>query len=294
MNKGCEMSSELSPEAVSRLNDKKWRRSQSKWMLWIYLTSSALGVIGFARIAIKTKNPVAKKYTYILSGILFVLFILIALDNPTETVVDGKTVTESGALGTIGGFLVFVNYGLQVFLSFKINKIWLVHKAQDNNPDWVQQNITVKGVAQTLMQSPQDLVKDALGIDRSEYLAENAPIPASSSKKITPPPPPPPPVPKNSPPPPPPVNATSRSKSQQLLSLNSASVDELIQVAGIDPVLAANIIVQREKSQGFSSFDSFATTMKLQPHQIAKLKPIFVVDKPGGQQDDKPGRVLDI
>ena len=270
------MSSELSPEAVARLNDKKWRRSQSKWMLWIYLTSSSLGVIGFARIAIKTKNPVAKKYTYILSGILFVLFTLIALDNPTETVVDGKTVTESGALGTIGGLLVFVNYGLQVFLSFKVNKIWLVHKAQDNNPDWVQQNITVKGVAQTLMQSPQDLVKDALGIDRSEYLAENTPTPAQPSKKTPPPPPPP----KNSPPPPPSAKATSGSKPQQLLNLNAATVEELIQI---------------EKSQGFSSFDSFATTMQLQPHQIAKLKPIFVVvDKPGGQQDDKPGRVLDI
>ena len=285
------MSSELSPEAVARLNDKKWRRSQSKWMLWIYLTSSSLGVIGFARIAIKTKNPVAKKYTYILSGILFVLFTLIALDNPTETVVDGKTVTESGALGTIGGLLVFVNYGLQVFLSFKVNKIWLVHKAQDNNPDWVQQNITVKGVAQTLMQSPQDLVKDALGIDRSEYLAENTPTPAQPSKKTPPPPPPP----KNSPPPPPSAKATSGSKPQQLLNLNAATVEELIQIAGLDPVLAANTIVQREKSQGFSSFDSFATTMQLQPHQIAKLKPIFVVvDKPGGQQDDKPGRVLDI
>ena len=284
------MSSELSPEAVARLNDKKWRRSQSKWMLWIYLTSSSLGVIGFARIAIKTKNPVAKKYTYILSGILFVLFTLIALDNPTETVVDGKTVTESGALGTIGGLLVFVNYGLQVFLSFKVNKIWLVHKAQDNNPDWVQQNITVKGVAQTLMQSPQDLVKDALGIDRSEYLAENTQSPAQPSKKTPPPPPPP----KNSPPPPPSVKATSRPNPQQLLNLNAATVEELIQVAGLDPVLAANTIVQREKSQGFSSFDSFATTMQLQPHQIAKLKPIFVVDKSGGQQDDKPGRVLDI
>jgi len=284
------MSSELSPEAVARLNDKKWRRSQSKWMLWIYLTSSSLGVIGFARIAIKTKNPVAKKYTYILSGILFVLFTLIALDNPTETVVDGKTVTESGALGTIGGLLVFVNYGLQVFLSFKVNKIWLVHKAQDNNPDWVQQNITVKGVAQTLMQSPQDLVKDALGIDRSEYLAESTPTPAQPSKKTPPPPPPP----KNSPPPPPSVKAASGSKPPKLLNLNAATVEELIQVAGLDPVLAANTIVQREKSQGFSSFDSFATIMHLQPHQIAKLKPMFVVDKPGGQQDDKPGRVLDI
>jgi len=292
MNKGCEMSSELSPEAVARLNDKKWRRSQSKWMLWIYLTSSSLGVIGFARIAIKTKNPIAKKYTYILSGVLFVLFALLALDNPTETVVDGATVTESGTLGTIGGFLVIVNYGLQVFLSFKVNKIWLVHKAQDNNPDWVQQNITVKGVAQTLMQSPQDLVKDALGIDRSEYLADNTSSPTLSSKKTTPPPPPP--MPKISPPPPAPPNPITGSKSQQLLRLNSASVDELIQVAGIDPVLAANIIVQREKSQGFSSFDAFAVTMHLQPHQIAKLKPIFLVEKPGGQQDDKPGRVLDI
>lgn len=292
MNKGCEMSSELSPEAVARLNDKKWRRSQSKWMLWIYLTSSLFGVIGFARIAIKTKNLVAKKYTYILTGILFVIFVFIGLDDPTETVINGETVTESGVLGTIGGFLLFANYGLQIFLSFKVNKIWLVFKAQNNNPDWVQQNITVKGVAQTLMQSPQDLVKDALGIDRGDYLADNTPTTPEPTSKKTPPPPPP--MPKNSPPPPPSANLTSGSKSQQLLNLNSANVEELIQVAGLDPVLAANIIVQREKSQGFSSFDSFATTMNLQPHQIAKLKPIFIVEKPGGKQGYSPGRVLDI
>ena len=292
MNKGCEMSSELSPEAVARLNDKKWRRSQSKWMLWIYLTWSLFGVIGFARIAIKTKDFTVKKYTYILTGILFVIFVFIGLDDPTETVINGETVTESGVLGTIGGFLLFANYGLQIFLSFKVNKIWLVFKAQNNNPDWVQQNITVKGVAQTLMQSPQDLVKDALGINRGDYLAENTSTTPEPSSKKTPPPPPP--IPKNSPPPPPSANPTSGSKSQQLLNLNSANVEELIQVAGLDPVLAANIIVQREKSQGFSSFDSFATTMNLQPHQIAKLKPIFIVEKPGGKQGYSPGRVLDI
>jgi len=286
------MSSELSPEAVARLNDKKWRRSQSKWMLWIYLTWSLFGVIGFARIAIKTKDLTVKKYTYILTGILFVIFVFIGLDDPTETVINGETVTESGVLGTIGGFLLFANYGLQIFLSFKVNKIWLVFKAQNNNPDWVQQNITVKGVAQTLMQSPQDLVKDALGINRGDYLAENTSTTPEPSSKKTPPPPPP--IPKNSPPPPPSANPTSGSKSQQLLNLNSANVEELIQVAGLDPVLAANIIVQREKSQGFSSFDSFATTMNLQPHQIAKLKPIFIVEKPGGKQGYSPGRVLDI
>lgn len=292
MNKGCEMSSELSPEAVARLNDKKWRRSQSKWMLWIYLTWSLFGVIGFARIAIKTKDFTVKKYTYILTGILFVIFVFIGLDDPTETVINGETVTESGVLGTIGGFLLFANYGLQIFLSFKVNKIWLVFKAQNNNPDWVQQNITVKGVAQTLMQSPQDLVKDALGINRGDYLAENTSTTPEPTSKKTPPPPPT--IPKNSPPPPPSANPTSGSKSQQLLNLNSANVEELIQVAGLDPVLAANIIVQREKSQGFSSFDSFATTMNLQPHQIAKLKPIFIVEKPGGKQGYSPGRVLDI
>lgn len=288
------MNNELSPEAVARLNDKRWRRSQSKWMLWIYLTSSLFGVVGFARIAIKTKNAIVKKYTYLLTGILFVIFTLIGLDNPNETVVNGETVTESGPLGTIGGFLILANYALQIFLSFKVNKIWLVFKAQNNNPDWVQQNINVKEVAQTLIQSPQYLVKDALGIDRNDYLSGDT-LPASPTSRKTPPPPPP--MPRNSPPPPPPhasVNLPSGSKSQQLLNLNSANVEELIQVAGLDPVLAANIIVQREKSEGFSSFDSFATVMQLQPHQIAKLRPIFVVDKPGGHQGNNRGRVLDM
>jgi DNA uptake protein ComE-like DNA-binding protein len=283
------MSLELSPEALARLNDKKWRRSQSKWMLWIYLTSSGLGVIGFARIAIKTKNKTAKNYTFILTGVLLVLFTLIGLDNPTEKVVDGETVSESGTLGTIGGFVIFFNYGLQIYLSLKLNKIWLVFKAQDSNPNWVQDNLTVKGVAQTLMNSPQDLVKDALGIDRGDYLS-STPEAAPQTTSKTPPPPPPPRKASN-------ASVASEQKeatAQSSLNLNKASVEDFINVGGIDPVLAANIVVQREKINGFPSFESFATTMQLQPHQIAKLKSILLVEKAEGQPTEKPGRVLDI
>ena len=279
------MSPELSPEAVARLNDKKWRRSQSKWMLWIYLTSSMLGVVGFARIAIKTKNQVAKRYTYILTALLFVLFTLVGLDTPTEKIVDGETVSESGTLGTIGGFIILLNYGLQIFLSLKLNKIWLVFKAQDNNPNWVQENLTIKGVTQSLVQSPQDLVKDALGIDKNDYVS-NAP---ESSFKTPPPPPPP-----RKTPPPSPVSSIQSEDVHSTINLNKASVEDLIKITGIDPVLAANIIVQREKIGGFSSFESFATTMQLQPHQISKLKPILVVEKNSAEQSEKPGRVLDI
>jgi DNA uptake protein ComE-like DNA-binding protein len=84
------------------------------------------------------------------------------------------------------------------------------------------------------------------------------------------------------------------ASAQAILNLNKASVEEFINVGGIDPVLAANIVVQREKINGFSSFESFATTMQLQPHQIAKLKSILLVEKTEGQATEKPGRVLDI
>jgi DNA uptake protein ComE-like DNA-binding protein len=279
------MNPDLSPAALARLNDKKWRRSQSKWMLWIYLTSSSLGVIGFARIAIKTKNKTALKYTYILSGILFVLFVLISLDNPTEKVVDGETVSESGVLGTIGGLLILVNYGLQIFLSFKVNKIWLVFKAQDNNPNWVQENLTVRDMSQTGVEASNALIKDELGIDQNDYVTSTP----DSSFKMPPPPPS-----RKTPPPPPVSSAQSEIPVKSKLNLNKATVEDLMKVVGIDPVLAANIVVQREKVGGFSSFESFATTMQLQPHQIAKLKPTLIVEKVDAQQSEKPGRVLDI
>jgi len=280
------MNPELSPEALSRLNDKKWRRAQSKWMLWIYLTSSMLGVVGFARIAIRTKDKAAKQYTYILSGILFVLFLLIGLDTPTEKVVDGETISESGTLGTIGGLLIIANYGLQVYLSLKLNKIWLVYKAQENNPNWVQENLGVKGVAQMLVKSPQDLVKEALGINQNEY-RENTQSKVSDIKKTPPPPP------KKTPPPPPSSLKPSVAKRTSL-DLNSASVEDLMKIAGIEPVLAANIVVQREKNNGFASFDTFASIMSLQPHQIAKLKPLLTVEPVSNPKTEKPGRVLDI
>jgi DNA uptake protein ComE-like DNA-binding protein len=281
------MSLDLSPEALARLNDKKWRRSQSKWMLWIYLTSSMLGIIGFARIAIKTKNKTAKNYTYILAGVLFALFTLVGLDTPTEKVVDGETVSESGTLGTIGGFLILVNYGLQIFLSLKLNKIWLVYKAQGKTSNWAQENLAIKGEVQTPVDPSQDIVRDALGIDKGDYLS-NSPVTAQQTASRTPALPP-----RN----PSTASVASEQKeasAQAILNLNKASVEEFINVGGIDPVLAANIVVQREKINGFSSFESFATTMQLQPHQIAKLKSILLVEKTEGQATEKPGRVLDI
>ncbi len=281
------MNPDLSPEAMSRLNDKKWRRAQSKWMLWIYLTSSMLGVVGFARVAMKTKDQTARRYTYILSGLLFVLFLFVGLDTPTEKVVDGETVSEAGTLGTIGGFLILVNYALQVFLSLKLNKIWLVYKAQDNNPNWVQENLTVKGVAQTLIQSPQDLVKDALGINQSDYVANQSP---QDSVVKTPPPPPT----KKTPPPPPSPAQKPATVTQLPLNANSATVEELMKIDGIDPVLAANIVVQREKKNGFSSFESFATILGLQPHQVAKLRSQLIFEVSSNPSSEKPGRVLDI
>lgn len=63
--------------------------------------------------------------------------------------------------------------------------------------------------------------------------------------------------------------------------------------AGFDPVLAANTVVQREKRGGFSSFEEFANDLSLQPHQVAKLKPILIVEKQG-EASGGSGRILDI
>jgi hypothetical protein len=134
------MSLELSPEASARLNDKQWRRSQSKWMLWIYLSWSFFGVVGFARLAIKTKDKVLKKYAYVFLGLMFAIFLLIGLDDSTTTQVDGETGSEFNNLENIGTTLLFVNFGLQIFFSFKANKIWLVFRAQNNNLTWTAEN----------------------------------------------------------------------------------------------------------------------------------------------------------
>lgn len=283
------MSLELSPEAHARLNDKKWRRSQSKWMLWIYITSSMLGVVGFARLAIKTKDKTLRKYAYIFSGLLFVVFLLIGLDDSTTTKVDGQDVTESGTLGTIGGIVLLINYGLQVFLSFKANKIWLVFRAQNNNPTWTAENLNVTDVARKAFTAPQELVKDALGIERNDFYATEV---SESTEKITPPPPPP--AAQKKMPPPPPVSSGKTDIRETLtIDLNLATVENLMRIADFDPVLAANTVVQREKRGGFSSFEEFANDLKLQPHQVAKLKPILIVQKQA-ETGGSSGRILDI
>ena len=284
------MSLELSPEAHARLNDKKWRRSQSKWMLWIYITSSMLGVVGFARLAIKTKDKTLRKYAYIFSGLLFVVFLLIGLDDSTTTKVDGQDVTESGTLGTIGGIMLIVNYGLQIFFSFKANKIWLVFRAQNNNPTWTAENLNVTDVTRKAFTAPQELVKDALGIERSDFYATEV---SESTEKITPPPPPPSAAQKKMPPPPPVSSGKTDIRETQTIDLNLATVEILMRSAGFDPVLAANTIVQREKRGGFSSFEEFANDLKLQPHQVAKLKPILIVQKQA-ETGGSSGRILDI
>ncbi len=283
------MSLELSPEAHARLNDKKWRRSQSKWMFWIYLTSSMLGVVGFARLAIKSKDATLRKYAYIFSGLLTLIFVLIALDDSTTTQVDGQEVTESGTLGDIGAIVLIFNYGLQIFFSFKANKIWLVFRAQNNNPTWTAENLNVKDVTRKAFTAPHELVKDALGIESTDFYSAT---PSEPAEKVVPPPPPS--TQKKMPPPPPPVAAAKNTRQENLtVDLNLATVEVLIKNAEFDPVLAANTIVQREKRGGFSSFEEFANDLQLQPHQVAKFKPILIVQKqaePGGSS----GRILDI
>jgi DNA uptake protein ComE-like DNA-binding protein len=283
------MSLELSPEEQARLNDKKWRRSQSKWMLWIYLSWSMFGAIGFARLAIKTKDVMLKKYAYSFLGLMFLIFLMIGLDDSTTTQVDGQDVTETSTLGNIGMALLVINYGLQIFFSFKANKIWLVFRAQNNNPTWTAENLNVKDIAQKAFTAPQELVKDALGIERNDFYASPATEP---TEKIAPPPPPP--AAQKKMPPPPPVSTGKTATQKDLtIDLNLATVEILMKSAEFDPVLAANTIVQREKRGGFSSFEEFANDLKLQPHQVAKLKPILIVQKQA-ESGGSSGRILDI
>lgn len=283
------MSLELSPDAQARLNDKKWRRSQSKWMLWIYLSTSTLGVVGFSRLAIKTKDKTLRNYAYIFSGLLFLIFLVAGLSDSTTTQVDGQEVTESDTLSSIGTFLIFLNYGLQIFLSFKANKIWLVFKAQNNEITWTAENLNVANPIQSAPAAPQNTPNEVLGIESEDYFA--APTVPQTSKVM--PPPPPPTTRKMPPPPPPPAAKVQVEAAKGQTDLNAATVESLMKDAGFDPVLAANTIVQREKRGGFSSFEEFANDLSLQPHQVAKLKPILIVEKQG-EASGGSGRILDI
>jgi hypothetical protein len=258
-------------------------------MLWIYLSWSLLGAVGFARLAIKTKNQTLKKYSYIFLGLMFLIFLLIGLDDSTTTQVDGQDVTETSTLGNIGMALLFINYGLQIFFSFKANKIWLVFRAQNNNPTWTAENLNVKDVAQKAFSAPQELIKDALGIDSNEFYS--APAKEPNEKMV--PPPPPVAAQKKMPPPPPGSAGKIATQKDLTIDLNSATVEILMKDAEFDPVLAANTVVQREKRGGFSSFEEFANDLKLQPHQIAKLKPILIIKKQA-ESGGSSGRILDI
>lgn len=282
------MSLELSPEAHARLNDKNWRRAQSKWMLWIHLSIGIFGAVGFARLSIKTKDAVLKKYSYLFLGLMSVLFILMGLDDSTTTQADGQDVTENSTMGNIGAALLVINYGLQVFFSFKANKIWLVFRAQNNNSTWTAENLSIKDVAPKTFSAPQALIKDALGIDSNDFYASPATEP---TEKIVPPPP----VAsqKKMPQPPPGSAAKIATQTNSTIDLNSATIEILMNDAEFDPVLAANTIVQREKRGGFLSFEEFANDLKLQPHQVAKLKSILIVQKQS-EAGGNSGRILDI
>jgi DNA uptake protein ComE-like DNA-binding protein len=247
------------------------------------------GAIGFARLAIKTKDVMLKKYAYSFLGLMFLIFLMIGLDDSTTTQVDGKDVTETSTLGNIGMALLFINYGLQIFFSFKANKIWLVFRAQNNNPTWTAENLNIKDVAQKAFTAPQELLKDALGIERNDFYTSPATEP---TEKVAPPPPPP--AAQKKMPPPPPGSAGKIATQKDLtIDLNLATVETLMKIAEFDPVLAANTIVQREKRGGFSSFEEFANDLKLQPHQVAKLKPILIVQKQA-ESGGSSGRILDI
>jgi hypothetical protein len=74
-----------------------------------------------------------------------------------------------------------------------------------------------------------------------------------------------------------------------VVEVNSATVRQLVEVAGLDPARAERIVAQREARGGFQSVVEFAAAGGLAPHEFVRLRDrLTCAPRPGASQPHMP------
>ena len=85
------------------------------------------------------------------------------------------------------------------------------------------------------------------------------------------------------------------NSKKEFININSATETELMNLPGINIVLAKKIIAHRENNIGFNTFEDFIDTFNIKAHFAAQLKNLIKVETPPKTKKKIKGeRILDI
>lgn len=266
------------------LADAKWRRRHSVYLTWAVLCG--LGFVSFLYTGLR-----AHKNRWIALGVLYgvlsigtaIIGSALAPDDPNADYPVGATLAYLAFFATWVGSAVH---------AFHERKEWLTWKASVAEQQPWYASSTARPSTATVEPALADVgLDDATG----DFLAAPRPNqvrpPPSAPRR----PPPPPAKEQRSAHPPVPAAPAVEPEATELIDLNSASVDEIADLAGIGVALAKRIVEERTRRGGFSSVGEVADALRLQPHVLSRLQRAATVsDKRSVRRRGSTGRIVDI
>jgi hypothetical protein len=307
--------------AQSRLARRGWRLRHSAWLLAPILGMGLVSWVGFVYIAARTRRVAwwitALVYTAV--GVIAMVLVFSSTGQEDPRLDIGMTLL---LLGWLGGTLhaIFLNRDYLRWRASLADTPWYAPQAPQSLefPSQSARPAPTRSASETYGASPQRM----LGLDEANYyvpspqppvgqrpaarqqLAEQqtavpgpdqspqGQIPAdqrpqSNARSV--------PLPVPSVPPMPDIG-TQKHPTHVQVDMNTATVQALAALPGLDVAWAHHIISVREARGGrFRDVDDFVAATALQPHQLIKLKPHVVVnDTANHVQQPRPGRILDV
>ncbi|WP_203231039.1 ComEA family DNA-binding protein [Nocardioides caldifontis] len=249
-------------DGSAQLADRGWRFRHSLWLLAPLLGCGAFSFVGFLYCAIR----VGTRRWWLIAT----FWTVASLAVWTMAIVQGE-VGRDGPYDDIGAVLLIVVYLGAIVHGFIVNRDYLRWRATSR--PWYSHAAPVAAPVTTQLPTapPAPLAPPPFGVETAPYYA------------------------------PPPAPPAPPAPAPDLLDLNSATVEQLALLPGVDDATAARIVAAREARGCFADLDDAVRGAGLQPHQLVRLRDHVTVG-PVGQQRPSPdreppagrGRVLDI
>ena len=260
------MKTDISPEAQTKLNDWKWRVTNSKWLFWIIIGFGILGFVGWIKIARKTRDRTLINVALIFTVLTIVGFTLMGVTDDGNS--DVTTANEDRATG----FLV-VLWFVQLVAGFSLNRKWLIWKAQVGEQTWFEENVTTGASDTKSKRIESNVANSFLDVSNEDYVETQQSVVLGQSNPIVQP------------------NLENAPKS---IDMNNFSDDDKSTLNQTVEGLVEKVTQEILENGYFSSFQDFSSRMNLQPHEIAKLQTRLTFSQKENPTPKNSGRILDI
>lgn len=87
-------------------------------------------------------------------------------------------------------------------------------------------------------------------------------------------------------------NKITTDKNQNKIDINTANIDELSKLPGLNLIKAKKIIDLRQNNKYIYSYEDLQIKLNLNPTQINQIKDVIIISKK--KKKNKPGRILDL